>query len=294
MARNILLFVTFLVASGCFLIIFAVDSERYGAQMDAESVSAEVVEVGDGYVAVRVGDELSPRYADMPSGAATVEVGESALWLEAGTYSTIAKAVRPVSAWPLQVAFGFLLLGSSFLIVPIVDRRRLAAAGNDPEAILREMHRKRRCRIAIVGLVITGTTALMVAAAFLDPSATTGLIGGALAIAALPGFFAIKQFHIAFGMRDLDQAELAVILRERPGDVVWIYEHTMQTRGVALSRVSTVMVGLADGRRLPINVGQVGADVAMVALQRLAANAVVGYSPEVEQDFKSNPTALAA
>lgn len=81
-----------------------------------------------------------------------------------------------------------------------------------------------------------------------------------------------------------------VTLRERPTAVVWVYPHVSTQHGHAIS--ASVMLGLASGRRvgLPVEVGREGEVLEAVA--QVVPHAHVGFSPELDRQFRRDPQAL--
>lgn len=99
------------------------------------------------------------------------------------------------------------------------------------------------------------------------------LIGGAL---------------ILLSLGDPTKHASLAILRERPGDVVWVYVHKVTGQ----SQNSHVMLGLVDGRKVAVPAKVGDESELMGAIAQVVPGATLGFDPAHERTFKNDPKAL--
>lgn len=292
MARNIILLVTFVVGGLCFGVIYLAEYDTYERTRDGEHYAGPILKIkksGIRYLDEASGEEKFLR--DPPEDwAARRKVGER---IEVGC-SVVRCEALDIIAPPsplLFVPMGVLILiGLAFVVLPVVDRKRLARAGVDPLAVISVLLKKARFQALVGGLLFLAMGGFFVLVMVVDPSSVAGLIViGFLAVCCVVfGGLLLKRF---FGLLDIKNSWILHVIIQRPEEIVWIYEQMVTSRG-GLGVNRTVFICMADGRKYPVPLGQTGIDDFIASLTTRATRAVIGYSPELAKAFKDNPASL--
>ncbi len=293
MWRNIIVCIAFVVGGLCFGVIYLAEYDTYERTRDGDKYAGPILKIkstGVRYLDEASGEEKFLR--DPPEDwIAQRKVGDR---IEVGC-SVVRCEALDVIAPPSPLLFvpmgALILIGALFVVLPIVDKRRLARAGVDPLAVISVLLRKARFQALIGGLMFLAFAGFFVLVMVVDPSSTAGLIViGFLALCCvLFGGVFLKRF---FGLWDIKNSWILHVITQRPEDIVWIYEQVVTAAGGAgINR--TVFICLADGRQYPVPLGQAGTDDFIASLAARATRAVIGYSPELAKSFKANPAGLA-
>ena len=98
----------------------------------------------------------------------------------------------------------------------------------------------------------------------------------------------------AFPLRDLQQAPLLRVFRDRRDEVAWIYPKRTSVRryGVEVRQIHEIVVCLTDTTRLLLTMDEADVKAALRLMAGDAPRAETGYSPELEAQFKRDPTSL--
>ncbi len=153
--------------------------------------------------------------------------------------------------------------------------------------------RSRRAMV-ILAVVVFGLAGLC--SQGLDERPTTGAI---VMVALVAGFFTllgILLLWVGFVKNSPQRSPLVVALRERPDDVVWIYQQdvTVDVSGIAAPvQDANVITNLRDGSTVAITVHKSQVTALLAALSALAPGAATGFSEERQAQFKASPGSLA-
>ena len=154
----------------------------------------------------------------------------------------------------------------------------------DPAPLLVEMLRDSRRGWRTGGLTMIVLMLVLAAISWLalDPREGKGL-------AALCGLGVIVGLGLlvpSFG--DPTKAKILTTIRERAGQIVWLYVFTQRGNGAG----SWIVMGFEDGKRdrVPATMGR--EDEVLRAMARLAPRATVGFSPANEATFLKRPVEL--
>lgn len=153
--------------------------------------------------------------------------------------------------------------------------------------------RSRRAMV-ILAVVVFGLGGLCSLA--LDEHPTTGAV---VMVALVAGFFAmlgLLLLWVGFVKNSPQRSPLVLALRERPDDVVWIYQQdvTVDVSGIAAPvQDANVIANLRDGSTVAITVNRSQATALLGALTALAPGAATGFSEARQAQFKASPGSLA-
>lgn len=152
------------------------------------------------------------------------------------------------------------------------------------ETLLVEMIRdsKRGWRTGGLTMIVLMLVLAAISWLALDPREGKGL-------AALCGLGVIVGLGLlvpSFG--DPTKAKILTTIRERAGQIVWLYVFTQRGNGAG----SWIVMGFEDGKRdrVPATMGR--EDEVLRAMARLAPRATVGFSPANEATFLKRPVEL--
>ena len=153
-----------------------------------------------------------------------------------------------------------------------------------------------RTRVAqiVLALFVVGLGYLI----SLAPDETSGL-GMKIAAFGMAGFFGVIAavlFYVALVKNSPSRSALVIALRDRPDDVVWLYQQDIEVSVNGIPgpvRDCNVIAKLADGSTVAMTVAKGRADALLDALARLAPAAAKGFSEEREAEFKRDPRAVA-
>lgn len=154
----------------------------------------------------------------------------------------------------------------------------------ETETLLVEMIRdsKRGWRSGGLTMIVLMLVLAAISWLALDPREGKGL-------AALCGLGVIVGLGLlvpSFG--DPTKAKILTTIRERAGQIVWLYVFTHRGNGAG----SWIVMGFEDGKRdrIPATMGR--EDEVLRAMARLAPRATVGFSPANEATFAKRPIEL--
>lgn len=134
----------------------------------------------------------------------------------------------------------------------------------------------------IVALLCFGIGAV----GFADDTASLGL---QLGLAIPFGLIGVAMLYLSF--RSPTKHAAIVVLRERPNDIVWVYPLRQIINGVHSQTL--LNFGLVDGKQRGLAIGkQTDPEPLMARLHGSLPHATYGYSPELEAQFKRQPSAL--
>ena len=134
----------------------------------------------------------------------------------------------------------------------------------------------------VIALVCFGIGAI----GFVDSTATIGI---QLGLAIPFGIIGLGLLYLSF--RPAEKHPAIVALRDRGQDVVWIYSVAQHVNG----RHSQTMlnIALADGKQKALAIGAATDPKPLLALlERSLPHATIGYSQELEKQFKRQPSSL--
>ncbi len=135
---------------------------------------------------------------------------------------------------------------------------------------------------AIIALVCFGIGAV----GFLDSTATLAI---QLGLAIPFGFIGLALLYLSF--RPAEKHAAIVILRDRPQEIVWVYSVAQHVNG----RHSQTMLnlGLASGSQKSLAIGAATDPKPLLGqLEHSLPHATIGYSEELEAQFKKQPASL--
>jgi hypothetical protein len=154
----------------------------------------------------------------------------------------------------------------------------------DVEALLVQMIRdsKRNWRSGGLAMIVLMVVLAAISWLALDPREGKGL-------AALCGLGVVVGLGLlvpSFG--DPTKAKILATIRERAGQIVWLYVFTQRGNGAG----SWIILGLDDGKRdrVPVTMGR--EDEVLRAMMRVAPQATVGFTPAHEATFLKRPFEL--
>jgi hypothetical protein len=134
----------------------------------------------------------------------------------------------------------------------------------------------------IVALLCFGIGAL----GFLDDSASIGI---QLGLAIPFGLIGLAMLYLV--LRPASKHPAIAVLRDRASDVVWVYSSTQNVNGVHAQ--TFINLALADGKQRMLAIGkQTEPEPLLRRIQASIPHATYGYSPELEAQFKRQPSAL--
>jgi hypothetical protein len=154
----------------------------------------------------------------------------------------------------------------------------------DVEALLVQMIRdsKRNWRSGGLTMIVLMLVLAAISWLALDPREGKGLA----ALCGLGVLVGLGLLVPSFG--DATKAKILGTIRERAGQIVWLYVFTQRGNGAG----SWVVMGFEDGKRdrVPATMGR--EDEVLRAMTRLAPRATVGFSPAHEATFLKRPIEL--
>jgi len=111
-------------------------------------------------------------------------------------------------------------------------------------------------------------------------------------------FFGFGVFALWMCVRYWDPARSPVmeVLRDRPHQIVWIYDQEIESRvaGATVARAHHIHLQLENGKGLKLSVASPDRDEVLTLLGRLAPRATFGYSRELRKQYKRDPRSVAA
>ncbi len=135
---------------------------------------------------------------------------------------------------------------------------------------------------ALVALLCFGIGAL----GFADSTASLGI---QLGLAIPFGIIGLAMLYLSF--RPPSKHAAIVVLRERNRDIVWVYSSTQSVNGVHSQ--TFLNFGLEDGKQRMLAIGkQTDPNPLLARLHGSLPQATFGYSPDLEKQFKRQPSAL--
>lgn len=160
--------------------------------------------------------------------------------------------------------------------------------------ILGAMRRTRRSFIITTALALP-TGGFMVAA----PAWSNEARNITIACAVIGAIFLVFGAYLAWMTARLwrpESSPLMRVLRERPGDIAWIYEQQVNSRagGVTVARAYNIQIRLVDGKGHNLSVKGADRDEVMRLLGEIAPAATFGYSRELAKQFRRDPRSLVA
>lgn len=295
-----------LVALGCgagvlaLVISYFALSDETQRLREGTSLAGSIVKVTDEKVTFQYTNEngqlVGPFRSDASAAVrAQLTAGMPVTVRKSTTDAEIEPAIEGPSEWLLVAAAFLAMLGTYFVIAPRIEQKRFDRAAGDAEAIIiLTLARARTQNLWLTGLFVA-MGAFPVVAVISDPDAAdVGIagIGLVLALAAVGLFAAGFSLKRALELANPAKSWIVGTLRNSPEQIVWVYEQVAQTKGVAASAYSTVVLGLADGRTYQLPLGQVGVPEFMTALRHRTPRAHFGHSPELQEAFRKDPQSL--
>lgn len=118
----------------------------------------------------------------------------------------------------------------------------------------------------------------------------TASLGFTLGLAIPFGLLALG--FVVLGFRSPDKHAFIVALRERRNDIVWLYLLRQNVNGVHAQ--TFLNIGLIDGKQRALAIGKTGEEEMLAHAKALLPHATVGYSPELQAQFKRDPRSMLA
>jgi len=138
----------------------------------------------------------------------------------------------------------------------------------------------------VAGVVIAFVCFGIGALGFADDTAGLGI---QLGLAIPFGLIGLALLYLSF--RPASKHAAIVLLRERSQDVVWVYSSTQSVNGVHSQ--TFLNFALSDGKQRMLAIGKATDPQPLLArLHGSLPQATFGYSPELEAQFKRQPSAL--
>jgi hypothetical protein len=301
MGRGILLCIAAVLGAAAFTITYLATYDGYERMKNGKASPGIVRQITDDVVEYDMvldgGERQGPyRTSDVPADArAGLRPGSEVTIMSSSTQSELALALRPPSPLLIGGAVGCLALGAWFIVAPIRVRRAFERARGDCDRILRLALSRARGQHIVVAVFAAAAAAFFVVVTFADPEATGGMITFIWALAAVCLVFTAISVRRAWALRDNAERGLLRRLRERPRELVWVYQLIVQnsTAGPA-GDYSTVMLNFSDGSSFPVMLGQIGVEDFLGAMKERFGHAHFGYAREVERAFKADPAAFVA
>ena len=166
---------------------------------------------------------------------------------------------------------------------------------NDPSlALVQSALGRSRLALVVLAIVVAGLAWLCTLGVHED-----GTLAARIMAWGVVGFFALLSvllLWVAIYKNSPSRSPLVVALRNRPTDVVWIYQQdvAVNVHGIAAPvRDANVIARLRDGSTVAITVSRNAAPALLAALAALAPSAAVGYSSEREAQFEKDPQSVA-
>jgi len=123
-----------------------------------------------------------------------------------------------------------------------------------------------------------------------------GLQWTASAIGLLTLACAVGIFHLAWQMRDPQQAPLSLLLLKHPRDVSWVYLEQVhaQAGGITLNKAQSIKVCTVARKTLTLQVSGRCVNAVMSALSARLPHATFGYDKEIHKRYKADPSSLVS
>jgi hypothetical protein len=301
MLRNIIVCVAFVVGGLCFGVMYLAEYLEYANLREGKVVEGVVDAVGEEHVWFSYVDERGERNETVSSDVdeevrAKLKEGDRVEVLRASAGTELVLALEPPSLGYLVTLGICILIGASFIFLPLLERRRLMRAGGDPIKVITVMLRKARFNALVVFICFGGMTYVFFGVGFLnwDPTSETG-VGGYIIfgfLVAICGLIAVMNLRTLVGLINIQGSWIVKTIRDNPQEIAWIYESVARTQGVKMSGFSTVYIWFADGKNYIVQLGHTGAEEFIQALAARAPHAQIGYSKEVQQLYGENPASF--
>jgi hypothetical protein len=298
MLRNIIVCVAFVVGGLCFGVMYIAEYLEYANIRDGKVVQGVVDAVGDEHVWYSYVDERGKRMETVSNDVAEevrgkLKEGDRVEVLTAEAGNELVLVLEPPSIGYLITLGILILIGASFIFLPLLERRRLMRAGGDPIKVITVMLRKARFNALVFVICFAGLTYFLFGVGFLnwDPTSEMGvgsyIIFGFLV--AICGLIAVMNLRTLVGLINIQGSWIVKTIRDDPKEIAWIYESVARTQGVKMSGFSTVYIWFADGKNYIVQLGHTGAEEFIKALAARAPHAQIGYSKEVQKLYGENP-----
>lgn len=298
MLRNIIVCVAFVVGGLCFGVMYLGTYDEYEDLRDGKVFEGVIEAVGEEHVWYSYvndkGKRVEKQSRDVDEEVrAKLKEGDRVKVHWEDVRAQIAPALHPPSPYWLVTMGILILIGASFIFLPLLERRRLSRAGGDPIKVVALMLRKARFNTLIIVLLFGGLTYVSFGVGFLkwDPEGGGGVAGTIVIgfLVAICGLVTVFYLRALIGLTNIKGSWILKTIRDKPEEIAWIYESVARTRGVEMSGYSTVYIWFADGRNYMVQVGHTGAKVFIEALAARAPHAQIGYSKEVQKLYGENP-----
>jgi hypothetical protein len=298
MLRNIIVCIAFVVGGLCFGVMYIAEYLEYANIRDGKVVEGVVDAVGDEHVWYSYVDERGKRMETVSSDVdeeirKKLSKGDRVEVLTAEAGNELVLVLEPPSLGYLVTLGICILIGASFIFLPLLERRRLMRAGGDPIKVIAIMLRKARFNALVFVVCFAVLTFFLFGIGFLDwdPTSDIGvggyiIFGFLLIICAL---IVIVNLRTVIGLLNIKESWIVKTIRDNPQEIAWIYESVARTQGVEMSGYSTVYIWFADGKNYMVQVGHSGAKEFIAALAARAPHAQIGYSEEVQKLYGENP-----
>lgn len=297
--KYLLMSAGFLTALACLIAFFGL-TEDYDRAISAEAGQARVLgidgetveyerfdpespwdEDGDGWV--------GPYFSeDIPAKArATLSEG-SPLVIREGEPEL---ALAPPSKLLLAGVGAGLFLAIWALVAPIIEQRKLAAAGGDPSRVFTLMVKKTRNASFLAGGSLIGLGTLVAVVPFLTEEPKLWelvFLVGLGVVSIIPGLLMVKS---ALPLLDPRKAPIIRAMEQTPERIVWVYVHIVEVNGFPSHNV---WLCFDDGERFEFNLRQLEPTVLIASLEERLPHAVFGYHADLEALYSQSPADFLA